>query len=126
MNHIYGVLCYPTTMVLFGARYDWSPGSSPEGIIDASLDQDSEYIPMIWGEKDLTDERLKDLALAGDNSPPYLLGFNEPNFGQQVVIFQAHTHGLVLGCRDIFHPYSTVVTTVGGPSFAPHLRTWCR
>lgn len=43
------------------------------------------YIPMIWGEGDLTEERLRELSWVGDSSP-YLLGFNEPNFGGQVML----------------------------------------
>lgn len=38
---------------------------------------------MIWGGGDLTEERLRDLAWVGASSP-YLLGFNEPNYGSQV------------------------------------------
>lgn len=41
-----------------------------------------EYVPMIWGEKDMTAERLANLEGMGKSS--YLLGFNEPNFGSQV------------------------------------------
>ncbi|CAM9569235.1 unnamed protein product [Ectocarpus sp. 8 AP-2014] len=62
--------------------YDWSPGSLADGILEASLTQGSLYVPMIWGEGDLTEERLRDLAWVGDTSP-YLLGFNEPNYGEQ-------------------------------------------
>lgn len=51
--------------------------------MEASLTQGSLYVPMIWGEGDLTEERLRDLAWVGDASP-YLLGFNEPNYGEQV------------------------------------------
>lgn len=61
------------------SRYDWSPGALADGVLDASLAQGSEYIPMIWGEADLTEERSRHLAWVGD-SAPYLLGFNEPNF----------------------------------------------
>lgn len=38
---------------------------------------------MIWGEGDLTEERLQNLECVGDSSS-YLLGFNEPNYGYQV------------------------------------------
>ncbi|CAM9665667.1 unnamed protein product [Pylaiella littoralis] len=62
--------------------YDWSPGSLADGIFDASLSQGLLYTPMIWGEGDLTEERLRDLSWVGDSSP-YLLGFNEPNYGGQ-------------------------------------------
>lgn len=65
-------------------RYDWSPGSLADGILEASLAQDSQYVPMIWGEGDLAAGRLKDLAGIHDISP-YLLGFNEPNYGEQVL-----------------------------------------
>ena len=61
------------------SRYDWSPGALADGVFEASLAQGSEYIPMIWGEADLTEERTRHLAWVGD-SAPYLLGFNEPNF----------------------------------------------
>jgi len=64
-------------------RYDWSPGSLADGIHEASLAQNSLYVPMIWGEKDLTEARLRDLDFIGDSSS-YLLGFNEPNYGHQV------------------------------------------
>ncbi|CAM9852157.1 unnamed protein product [Ectocarpus fasciculatus] len=62
--------------------YDWSPGSLADGILEASLAQGSLYVPMIWGEGDLTEERLRDLTWVGDTSA-YLLGFNEPNYGEQ-------------------------------------------
>lgn len=39
-----------------------------------------EYIPMIWGNKDMT--RLENLDAMDQCSS--LLGFNEPNFGSQV------------------------------------------
>lgn len=42
---------------------------------------------MIWGEGDLKEDRLRDLAWVGDSSP-YLLGFNEPNFGEQVIFMK--------------------------------------
>ena len=66
-------------LLLFFFRYDWSPGALADGVFDASLAQGSEYIPMIWGEGALTEERVRHLAWIGD-SAPYLLGFNEPNF----------------------------------------------
>ncbi|CAM9623637.1 unnamed protein product, partial [Scytosiphon promiscuus] len=62
--------------------YDWSPGSLADGIFEASQAQGSLYVPMIWGEGDLAEERLRDLAWVGASSP-YLLGFNEPNYGSQ-------------------------------------------
>lgn len=37
---------------------------------------------MLWGTKDFTDERLQSLRDVGQCS--HLLGFNEPNFGDQV------------------------------------------
>lgn len=49
---------------------------------------------MIWGEGDLVEERLRDLAWVGDSSP-YLLGFNEPNYGSQVT---ARTCGALSIC----------------------------
>lgn len=64
-------------------RYDWSPGVLHDGILEASLAQGSQYIPMIWGEADLAEERLRDFAWVSD-SAPYLLGFNEPNYQGQV------------------------------------------
>ena len=60
-------------------RYDWSPGALADGVFDASLAQGLVYIPMIWGEQDLSEERVRHLAWIGDNAP-FLLGFNEPNF----------------------------------------------
>lgn len=76
------VLLQPAVVILL-YRYDWSPGSLADGIHDASLAQNSLYVPMIWGEGDLTEGRLKDLDWVGGSSP-YLLGFNEPNYGHQV------------------------------------------
>ena len=37
---------------------------------------------MIWGEKDVDPLRLENLEVL--DQAPYLLGFNEPNFGAQV------------------------------------------
>lgn len=54
-----------------------------------SLAQGSEYVPMIWGEGDLTEARLRQLSWVGKNSS-YLLGFNEPNYGSQVPSRTAH------------------------------------
>lgn len=65
-------------------RYDWSPGSLADGVFEASLAQGSQYVPMIWGEGDLAEGRLNDLAGIGNRSP-YLMGFNEPNYGAQVL-----------------------------------------
>lgn len=64
-------------------RYDWSPGMLDYGVLKVSMAQGSEYVPMIWGEGDLTEARLRHLSWIGKNSS-YLLGFNEPNFGSQV------------------------------------------
>lgn len=64
-------------------RYDWSPGNLEDGIFEASLSQGSEYVPMIWGEGDLTQDRLEKLEWVGDSSK-FLLGFNEPNYEHQV------------------------------------------
>lgn len=64
-------------------RYDWSPGQLRDGIFDASIALGAQYVPMIWGEGDLTEERLRTLASVVSTSP-YILGFNEPNFGNQV------------------------------------------
>lgn len=65
-------------------RYNWSPGDLGEGILDASLAQGSEYIPMIWGEGDLTEQRLSHLSWVS-SSAQFLLGFNEPNYDSQVI-----------------------------------------
>lgn len=51
--------------------------------MDASAAQDSEYVPMIWGEGDLAEGRLLNLEQVGHT--PYLMGFNEPNYGTQVL-----------------------------------------
>eukprot|EP00752_Nemacystus_decipiens_P008859 g7905.t1 len=62
--------------------YDWSPGALTDGILEASMAQNSEYVPMIWGEDDLAEGRLMNLDHDGSIAP-YLLGFNEPNYGGQ-------------------------------------------
>lgn len=51
-------------------------------MIKAQASSGCEYIPMLWGEKDLTETRLANLNNLGQSS--HLLGFNEPNFGSQV------------------------------------------
>ncbi|CAM9199787.1 unnamed protein product [Choristocarpus tenellus] len=62
--------------------YNWSPGITSVDISEVSV-HGMEYIPMIWGRKDLNkQERLENLMrLVG--STPFLLGFNEPNFKAQ-------------------------------------------
>lgn len=65
-------------------RYDWSPGALEDGILEASQAQGSQYLPMIWGEGDLTETRLKHLDGIASEAP-YLLGFNEPNYATQVL-----------------------------------------
>ncbi|CAN0438173.1 unnamed protein product [Ascophyllum nodosum] len=61
--------------------YNWSPAIIPQEVKAAQITSGTEYIPMIWGEKDLTDERLSYLDSLGQCVN--LLGFNEPNFGSQ-------------------------------------------
>ena len=54
--------------------YTWSPRhdgvTTPKG---------AQFVPMIWGEKDVNDSALAAAKSAG----PYLLGFNEPDMGGQ-------------------------------------------
>lgn len=85
-------------------RYDWSPGVLGDGILEASLAQDSEYVPMIWGEGDLTDGRLMNLDRVGDKSR-YLMGFNEPNYGTQVLQLSNRRLRLIekRACKDGRH-----------------------
>eukprot|EP00752_Nemacystus_decipiens_P009999 g8915.t1 len=61
--------------------YNWSPAIITQSVKDAMPTSGAEYIPMIWGEKDLDDLRLANLDALGESS--HLLGFNEPNFGSQ-------------------------------------------
>lgn len=65
-------------------RYDWSPAALADGVFEASEAQNSEYLPMIWGEGDLAESRLRNLDTLGHQAS-YLLGFNEPNYGSQVL-----------------------------------------
>lgn len=64
------------------SRYSWSPGILGVETTAAQALSGLEYIPMLWGTKDFTDERLASLDALGECS--HLLGFNEPNFGAQV------------------------------------------
>lgn len=69
--------------LLIVGRYNWAPGILDQGVAVAQATSGCEYIPMIWGEKDLTNQRLANLdVLEGQVSS--LLGFNEPNFQAQV------------------------------------------
>lgn len=90
-------------------RYDWSPGIVAADMIEESLSHDIEYVPMIWGEGDLADDRLDHLSLVKDESP-YLLGFNEPNF-----VHQVREHVVYMRLRgsgvSVKKAYVTVVTT---------------
>lgn len=62
--------------------YNWSPGIMSAEVAKALATSGLEYVPMIWGEKDLDDTRLANLdAFKGAE---HLLGFNEPNFNVQV------------------------------------------
>lgn len=63
-------------------RYNWSPGVLSVETTAAQALSGCEYIPMLWGTKDFTEERLASLDDLGQCS--HLLGFNEPNFGAQV------------------------------------------
>ena len=63
-------------------RYNWSPAIIPQEVKAAQITSGTEYVPMIWGEKDLTDARLSFLSSLGQCAN--LLGFNEPNFGTEV------------------------------------------
>lgn len=65
-----------------GPRYNWSPAIITEEVKVVQVTSGTEYIPMIWGEKDLTDARLGNLDALQQSRT--LLGFNEPNFGSQV------------------------------------------
>lgn len=65
-----------------GSRYNWSPAIITQDVKDAQTSSGSEYIPMIWGEKDVDPSRLANLEALSQSS--HLLGFNEPNFGAQV------------------------------------------
>lgn len=69
----------------FRIRYNWSPAIIPDDIKTAQALSGCEYVPMIWGEKDMTSARLANLETLGSSS--HLLGFNEPNFGAQVRIY---------------------------------------
>lgn len=70
-------------------RYNWSPGILESSAADAQALAGCEYIPMLWGKKDFTEERLASLSVIGQSS--HLLGFNEPNFGDQVHSRQYYT-----------------------------------
>lgn len=70
-------------------RYNWSPGILQSSAADAQALAGCEYIPMLWGKKDFTEERLASLSDIGQSS--HLLGFNEPNFGDQVHSRQYYT-----------------------------------
>eukprot|EP00904_Undaria_pinnatifida_P006640 jgi/Undpi1/3105/HiC_scaffold_15.g06479.m1 len=61
--------------------YNWSPGVLSVETTAAQALSGCEYIPMLWGTKDFTEERLASLDDLGQCS--HLLGFNEPNFGAQ-------------------------------------------
>jgi hypothetical protein len=55
--------------------YDWSPYAS-----NKVNDPNAQFIPMIWGSKDMNPDALK---AAKDSSSPMLLTFNEPDLPQQ-------------------------------------------
>ncbi|CAM9119621.1 unnamed protein product, partial [Ectocarpus fasciculatus] len=61
--------------------YNWSPAMITSEVKVAQSASGCEYIPMIWGEKDLDSTRLANLDSLDQSS--YMLGFNEPNFGSQ-------------------------------------------
>lgn len=71
-----------TYFVFFGSRYNWSPAIITQDVKVAQATAGIEYIPMIWGEKDVDPSRLANLDTLDQSS--HLLGFNEPNFGAQV------------------------------------------
>lgn len=54
--------------------YTWS--TAPSGVGSAS---GAEFVPMVWGADSVTDQALAEAEAAG----PYLLGFNEPDMGEQ-------------------------------------------
>ena len=55
--------------------YDWGPVPDAPGV-PANL----EFVPMVWGRKNLSDETLKAVKATGAT---VLLGFNEPNGKRQ-------------------------------------------
>ena len=55
--------------------YDWSPYAS-----NKVNDPNAQFIPMIWGSKDMNPDALK---AAKDSSSPMLLTFNEPDLASQ-------------------------------------------
>ncbi|CAM9227153.1 unnamed protein product, partial [Ectocarpus sp. 12 AP-2014] len=61
--------------------YNWSPAIIASEVKIAQSSSGCEYIPMIWGEKDLDSTRLANLDSLDQSS--HMLGFNEPNFGSQ-------------------------------------------
>lgn len=73
----------PTSLLSFNFfRYNWSPAIIAQEVKVAQPTSGTEYIPMIWGQKDTESSRLANLEALGESS--HLLGFNEPNFGAQV------------------------------------------
>lgn len=79
------------------ARYNWAPGILQGDTTAAQALAGLEYIPMLWGTKDFTEARLASLGALGQSS--YLLGFNEPNFGDQV--HSSNIHGVIGMTQDV-------------------------
>lgn len=74
----------PGNAALAGASwyYDWT-NNPHSGTIPSGL-QAPEFVPMIWGAGNVTDQNINALKAAKDNGTyKYLLGFNEPDMGGQ-------------------------------------------
>lgn len=82
LGALFGLLSKLHVAVPVFFRYNWSPAIITQEVNVAQTTSGCEYIPMVWGEKDMTDTRLSYLDSLGSAS--HLLGFNEPNFGAQV------------------------------------------
>ncbi|CAM9758145.1 unnamed protein product [Pylaiella littoralis] len=70
--------------------YNWSPALMSSDVKAAQAASGCEYIPMIWGNKDMT--RLENLDAMDQCSS--LLSFNEPNFGSQADLSPTEAAGL--------------------------------
>lgn len=86
----------PMRLLLFDSRYNWSPAIITQEVKVAQATSGTEYIPMIWGEKDTEASRLANLKALGKSSN--LLGFNEPNFGAQVTTTSKHK--TIIGAKE--------------------------